>query len=110
MKNIRRAVKMNTMLQVLITNMISSKYLCCNPILPLILSTQEIDEYINQASTRGYEALKRVGRNGMTLAANAVMTSAIKVNKLIHTYTHTYMYIRALYTCTIAFYIAQNPM
>ncbi|XP_786990.3 receptor expression-enhancing protein 2 [Strongylocentrotus purpuratus] len=49
---------------------------CIHP--ALSKKEQEIDEYINQASTRGYEALKRVGRNGMTLAANAVMTSAIK--------------------------------
>ncbi|XP_071491648.1 receptor expression-enhancing protein 2-like [Diadema antillarum] len=49
---------------------------CIHP--TLSKKEQEIDEYINQASTRGYEALKRVGRDGMTLAANAVMTSAIK--------------------------------
>ncbi|XP_063963720.1 receptor expression-enhancing protein 2-like isoform X2 [Lytechinus pictus] len=54
---------------------------CIHP--ALSKKEQEIDEYINQASKRGYEALKRVGRNGMTLAANAVMTSAIKAPFLL---------------------------
>ncbi|XP_022094375.1 receptor expression-enhancing protein 2-like isoform X2 [Acanthaster planci] len=39
---------------------------------------QEIDEYISQASNKGYEALKKVSKDGLTIAANVVMTSAIK--------------------------------
>ncbi|XP_033632866.1 receptor expression-enhancing protein 3-like [Asterias rubens] len=39
---------------------------------------QEIDEYISQASNKGYEALKKVSRDGLSIAANVVMTSAIK--------------------------------
>ncbi|XP_006825942.1 receptor expression-enhancing protein 1-like [Saccoglossus kowalevskii] len=39
---------------------------------------KEIDEYIATASDKGYETLKRVSKNGLTIAANAFMTSAIK--------------------------------
>ncbi|XP_077992262.1 receptor expression-enhancing protein 1-like isoform X2 [Glandiceps talaboti] len=38
---------------------------------------REIDDYIATASDKGYETLKRVSKNGLTIAANAVMTSAI---------------------------------
>ncbi len=46
---------------------------------------QEIDEYISQASNKGYEALKKVSRDGLTIAANVVMTSAIKASTLKQT-------------------------
>ncbi|XP_070541395.1 receptor expression-enhancing protein 1-like isoform X2 [Ptychodera flava] len=38
---------------------------------------KEIDEYIATASDKGYQTLKRVSKNGLTIAANAVVTSAI---------------------------------
>ncbi len=41
---------------------------------------QEIDEYLAQASDKGLKAIKKVGQNGLTIAANAVMQSAMKVN------------------------------
>lgn len=41
---------------------------------------QEIDEYINHASTKGYEALKKVGTDGLTIAASVMVNSAMKVS------------------------------
>lgn len=38
----------------------------------------EIDEYINHASTKGYEALKKVGTDGLTIAASVMVNSAMK--------------------------------
>ncbi|XP_072026544.1 uncharacterized protein [Amphiura filiformis] len=39
---------------------------------------QEIDDYLAQASDKGLKAIKKVGQNGLTIAANAVMQSAMK--------------------------------
>ncbi|PIK53252.1 putative receptor expression-enhancing protein 2 isoform X2, partial [Apostichopus japonicus] len=38
----------------------------------------EIDEYLNHASTKGYEVLKKVGTDGLTIAANVMVNSAMK--------------------------------
>lgn len=44
------------------------------------VSLQEIDEYIVQARERSYETMVNFGKQGLSIAATAAVTAAVKVN------------------------------
>lgn len=46
----------------------------------LIVSLQEIDEYIVQAKERSYETMVNFGKQGLSIAATAAVTAAVKAS------------------------------
>lgn len=46
---------------------------------PVDASLQEIDEYIVQARERSYETMVNFGKQGLSIAATAAVTAAVKV-------------------------------
>ena len=46
----------------------------------LIISLQEIDEYIVQAKERSYETMVNFGKQGLSIAATAAVSAAVKAS------------------------------
>lgn len=49
--------------------------------LHLVVSLQEIDEYIVQAKERSYETMVNFGKQGLSIAATAAVTAAVKASE-----------------------------
>lgn len=49
--------------------------------LQLVVSLQEIDEYIVQAKERSYETMVNFGKQGLSIAATAAVTAAVKASE-----------------------------
>lgn len=47
----------------------------------LLINSQEIDEYINQAKEKGCSAVIQLGSRGVNYATNVIMQTALKVNE-----------------------------
>lgn len=47
----------------------------------LVVSLQEIDEYIVQAKERSYETMVNFGKQGLSIAATAAVTAAVKASE-----------------------------
>lgn len=48
------------------------------------VSLQEIDEYIVQARERSYETMVNFGKQGLSIAATAAVTAAVKASQHHH--------------------------